>query len=336
MKQLIVPIGTTENGTVSESLDAMPAIMVAGTTGSGKNSFVKTIIAELMTVSTPDNVRFAICDSSRIEYARLATSPYLALPIMRDAKESEVLVRIMATESKRRMSLLTRHSKSDYPHLFVVLDDFVALELSGDSLVSVERILQTARLTKMHIMLVTSLPMSLALTDGILSNVDYRAVFRVTSRADSVRTLGQPGANELATPGEMIYRSGSMYTKCKAAYVDEGEIGRQCDEFEALYASEQGGLLSELLQTREDTSEYAGNHSNNEELLRQAAIIVVETGLGSISGLQRKLRVGYATAGRLMSELEARGVVGPPDGSKPRDVLVSSLDECNLRVTAGE
>lgn len=319
--RILIPLGMQEDGTVvSHAIGEVPAMLVAGTTGSGKSSFVKTLVAEVMADHTPSDVRFLISDSSRVEYGCLNTCPYLAWPIARDAEQTGHLLRFVSAESERRMALLSRRMGSDYPHLFVILDDFVALGPSKDMLASLERVLQTARLTKMHVILVTSLPSSRLLTNELLSNIDFRVAFRVTSRSDSVRTLDRPSANELGAQGEMICRSGGTYTRCVAAHMEDDAIQGMCDEVGVQY--ECGDVFFEPTLL---ISNPAGHSSIDESLVDEAARIVVESQLGSTSGLQRRLKVGYATANRIMDELEKRGIVGPPDGSRPRDVLVRSL-----------
>ena len=322
---ILIPLGTEDDGTVlSYSLDEVPAILVAGTTGSGKSSFVKTLIAETMVDHTPSDVRFLIGDSSRVEYGCLTACPFLASPIARDAEQAGHLFRFVSAEAKRRMALLSRRMDSGYPHLFVILDDFVALEPSKDMLASLERILQTARRTKMHVILVTSLPSSRLLTSELLSNIDCRVAFRVTSRPDSMRALDRAGANELGTQGEMICRIGGAFTRCMAVYIEDDEIQRMCDEAGMQY--EFGSyFFNPALLTGNPSQTVTGHSSIDESLVDEAARIVVETQLGSTSGLQRRLKVDYAMAGRIMDELEKRGIVGPSNGSKPRDVLKRTL-----------
>lgn len=323
--RVLIPVGVGDDGAVFErALSEVSAMLVAGTTGSGKSSFVKTLVAEIMEGRTPRDVNFVIGDSSRIEYACCTTSPFLAMPIARDAKQTETLIRLISSESDRRMALLSRGTDSDYPRLFVILDDFVALEPSGDLLASLERAIQMARLTKMHFMLVTSLPSSRLLTSGILSNIDCRVAFRVTSRADSLRVLDRAGANQLMAQGEMIYRSGGAYTHCTAAHIEDAEIRSLCDEAAMRY--EYGAAFFAIdLPVSDGSRPSSKNGAIDESLVEEAARIVVETRLGSTSGLQRRLKVGYAQASRIMDELEARGIVGPANGSRPRDVLVDSL-----------
>ena len=135
-------------------------------------------------------------------------------------------------------TLFSRQPVKDYPHLFLVLDDFVALELSEEAITLLEWILQKARLVKVHVILVTSLPSSRSLSSGILSNTDYRIAFRVTSKADSIRAIGRAGANELATPGEMIVRNGSDIVRCKAAYMADDDLRRLCMEAAERYEDE--------------------------------------------------------------------------------------------------
>lgn len=129
--RIIVQVGTGDDGAaLNQALGENPAMLVVGTTGSGKSSFVKTLVSEVMEGRTPKDVSFVIGDSSRIEYGCCSASPFLAMPIARDTKQVETLIRIVASESDRRIALLARHLETDYPHTFAVLDDFVALKLA--------------------------------------------------------------------------------------------------------------------------------------------------------------------------------------------------------------
>jgi S-DNA-T family DNA segregation ATPase FtsK/SpoIIIE len=324
ISQISIPLGVCDDGTIFESVGEVPAMLVTGTTGSGKSSVIKTLIAEIMLHHDPHEVRFFICDSSRIEYACFDGSPYLGAPVFREATQLDSLIQWIAAETERRLALFSRQPVKDYPHLFLVLDDFVALELSEEAITLLEWILQKARLVKVHVILVTSLPSSRSLSSGILSNTDYRIAFRVTSKADSIRAIGRAGANELATPGEMIVRNGSDIVRCKAAYMADDDLRRLCMEAAERYEDEVGDYFP-IWDTASNHAAKKNGNTIDGALIDEAARIVVENRIGSTSALQRKLKVGYAMASRIMDELEARGVVGPPNGSKPREVIVDAL-----------
>lgn len=125
--QIVVSVGTSDNGAVIVEMAEVPSVLAVGTTGSGKSSFVKTLVGEMMHRNDPREVRFLICDSSRVEYACLGACPHLGVPILRDTTQLSALIRWVSTETERRLLLLSRHAPADYPHLFLVLDDFVAL-----------------------------------------------------------------------------------------------------------------------------------------------------------------------------------------------------------------
>ena len=217
--QLDVSLGVYHDGsTVTVNLDETPALLVTGTTGSGKSAFVKTMATELIRRNAPQELRLAVFDSSRVEYKCLLSIPYMFYPTARDPQEFERLAGIVSTESERRLRLLTRQGQTDLEHLLVIIDDIAAAEPAMETLAALERSLQTARLTKMHFVFVTSTPSSRALTLALMSNTDLRVSFRVTSRAESRSVLGCPDASSLATPGEMIVRDAGVYTRCSATW----------------------------------------------------------------------------------------------------------------------
>ena len=317
---------TREGQAVSVDMGETPALLVTGTTGSGKSALVKTVAAELMSLHAPHELRLAVFDSSRVGYRCLTSIPYMFYPTARDPEEFERLAGIISTESERRLRLLARPGRADLEHLLVIIDDLAAAEPAAEALAALERSLQTARLTRMHFVFVTSTPSSHALTPALLSNIDLRVSFRVTSRAESRNVLGCPDASTLATPGEMIVREAGAYTRCRAAHLEDEVIWGISLEMSERYEGVVSPLFADLDSSRRASAQ-ADRGPEEDPLLREAADIVVSTRLGSTAGLQRKLKIGYARAGRLMDELEMRGIVGPPSGSAPRDVLVDLLDE---------
>lgn len=330
ISQISIPLGMCDEGTIFESVGEVPAMLVTGTTGSGKSSVIKTLIAEIMLHHDPHEVRFLICDSSRIEYAGFDGSPYLGAPVFREATQLDSLIQWIAAETERRLALFSRQPVKDYPYLFLVLDDFVAMEPSKEVIASIERLLQRARRVKVHAILVTSLPSSRSLSSDMLSNIDYRIAFRVTSRSDSMRAIGRPGANDLGIPGEMIVRDGNSSVRCKAVHMSESDLKEICAKAFERHGNEAGTYIMAWASKPHDTSDKVSGGNKgaiDEALINEAARLVVETRIGSTAALQRKLRVGYAAAGKLMDELEARGIVGPPNGSMPREVLVDALKD---------
>ena len=321
-----VPLGTTCDGsTVFERLSEVPALLVTGTTGSGKSSFVKTLATELMVGQGPKELRFAIFDSSRVSYACLQYAPYMFCPITRDTWEFERLMRLIASESERRLILKDRMDKAGLGHLFVIVDDFAAACPSDETVAAVERCLQNARLTQIHFVFVTSTPTSRVLTPSLLSNIDRRISFRVTSRAESKRVLGCTDASKLGIPGEMIVRRVSSCVQCSAAHLDDEKILEASLELAKKYEEVESPLITDIDYGGQATAG-ADHECGLDPLIDEAARVVIEIRLGSTSGLQRRLKISYRRAVRLMDMLEEKGIVGPQNGSRPRDVLVDSLD----------
>ncbi len=329
-------------------LAKMPHVLVAGTTGSGKSGCVNAILSSILMQASPNDVRLVLVDPKQVELNHYENVPHLLTPVVTSPRlaanvlanligEMESRYGIMGQARCRNLGELNRArakaGEAPLPHILCVIDELADLMMVSPAEVedSIIRLAQKSRATGIHLVLATQRPSTDIITGTIKVNIPARIAFAVSSQTDSRVILDQGGAEALLGQGDMLFRGAgtSKLQRIQGAFITEEEIARITNHW-----AKQGEpeFEAELLEVHEEKGvETEGDFDpDSDDLLDEAIRVVIETETASVSMIQRRLRVGYTRAGRLIDMLERRGVISGYEGSKPRQVLVTAADLSRL------
>ena len=353
---LELAIGRDAEGTpVVADLAKMPHLLIAGTTGSGKSVMINSIITTLLMRALPEDVRLIMVDPKRVELAGYNGLPHLYVPVVTEPKQAASALQWAVSEMERRLKVFERlnvrkistynekqaagefehydNPPQKMPYLVIIIDELSDLMMVAgkDVEASIVRIAQLGRAAGIHLIVATQRPSSNVVTGLIKANITNRIAFNVATGIDSRVIIDQMGAEKLTGLGDMLFSKvdWGKPRRIQGCFVSDDEIN---EIVEFVKSQSEPDYHEEILSAVAPASmSMAGGGivrtgvaepKDDDPLIWEAAHIVVESQLGSTSGLQRRLKVGYARAGRIMDMLEEKGVVGPPDGSKPREVLL--------------
>jgi S-DNA-T family DNA segregation ATPase FtsK/SpoIIIE len=348
---LAVWLGKDISGSaVWTDLARMPHLLIAGTTGSGKSGCINTLLTSVLLRATPDEVRMILIDPKRIELNHYESIPHLLTPVVSSPKEAAAVLANCIAEMERRYERLSavrarnlneanrafrQRGEPTMPYLLVVIDELADLMMIAPQAVedAVIRLAQKSRAVGIHLVLATQRPSVDVITGMIKANVPSRIAFAVSSQTDSRVILDQGGAESLLGQGDMLFKplGTSRLQRVQGAYVSEEEIALVVEQTRQREQELDEGYLQLPEVFADPDAEDGGEHGefdpDDDPLLDKAIEIVVQTQTASVSLLQRRLRVGYTRAGRLIDMLERRGIISGYEGSKPRRVLI---DESQL------
>ncbi len=358
--RLTIPLGKDINGRIRmAALETMPHLLIAGSTGAGKSVMINSMIMSILYKSTPAEVRMIMIDPKRVELGLFEGIPHLLTPVITDPKKATNALRNAVLEMERRLRLLAEYGVRNIdqfnkkvrklqeeprdlfaepdseptaedlrplPYILVLIDELADLMmLEGKNVEeSVTRLAQMARAVGMHLVLATQRPSVDVITGLIKANFPSRISFRVATRVDSRTVLDVMGAEHLLGKGDMLFLppGSSRLTRVHGAFVTETEIGRVVDFWkqQATPEYDQSFLIAPPSDEEETASEEAAS-AEQDPMYEEAIRVVLQMGKASTSTLQRHLRLGYGRAARILDMMQRDGIIGPPDGSKPREVL---------------
>ncbi|MCB2189124.1 MAG: DNA translocase FtsK [Deltaproteobacteria bacterium] len=335
---------------VVQDMTRMPHLLIAGATGSGKSVFINTLVLSILYKATPREVRLLMVDPKRIELSTYNDVPHLLHPIITSPKEATAGLRWALLEMERRYDLLAQAGVRNIasfnqkvlageaptppgldfgppetlPYILIIIDELADLMMVSSKEVEalITRLAQMARAAGIHLVLATQRPSVDVITGLIKANFPARISFQVTSRVDSRTILDQQGAENLLGNGDMLFLHASTMglTRLHGALVSDREIEDVVDYWKAQASPDYDASIVET--SGEENGANGGNGEEEDELYPEAVKVVVDSGQASISYVQRRLKVGYNRAARMIEQMEKEGVVGPSEGSRPREVLL--------------
>ena len=316
-------------------LGEMPHLLIAGTTGSGKTVSINTIIISLLYRATPEEIKFLMIDPKRVELTFFDGLPHLLSPVVTETKKAANALKWIVQEMEERYKLLAKagarnidrynkmgEDREPLPYIVVIIDELADLMAVAQVAVedAITRLAQLSRAVGIHLILATQRPSVDVITGIIKANFPYRISFQVSSKVDSRTVLDMNGAEKLIGKGDMLFLSAALPRPIRAqgSLISDQEIEKVVN---FLKSQEEPSYREEIFKGAEPEA-YSG--PEEDELFEKAVQIVVELGQASASHLQRRLRIGYNRAGRLIDRMEQEGLIGPPQGAKPRQILMKS------------
>lgn len=336
--RLSIAFGRDISGqTIIGNLAKMPHLLVAGATGSGKSVCINGIITSILYKAKPDEVKFLMVDPKMVELNVYNGIPHLLAPVVTDPKRASLALKKIVVEMEKRYELFSKSGTRNMegynklmaenpaailPYIVVIVDELADLMMvaANDVEDAICRLAQMARAAGIHLIIATQRPSVDVITGLIKANIPSRIAFGVSSNVDSRTILDMPGAEKLLGRGDMLFlpMGASKPIRVQGAFMSDQEV-----ETIVQYVSSQGEAEYDESIVPEVDDTIAEDQEPQDELYEQAVTIVLEAKQASVSLLQRRMRVGYTRAARLIDSMEARGVIGPYEGSKPREVLVS-------------
>ncbi|MDR0764329.1 MAG: DNA translocase FtsK [Synergistaceae bacterium] len=337
-RTLPLPMGVTINGDpLIAGLEDLPHLLVAGTTGSGKSVFVNACIVGLCSMRRPDELKMVLVDPKRVEMAVYEKLPHILTPPVTDPKKAVNALAWAIREMERRYSLFATSRvrnlqsyneivipKNRLPNIVIVVDELADLMMTAAKEVEeyICRLAQMARATGIHLMLATQRPSVNVITGLIKANVPARVAFTLPTMMDSRTIIDSGGAEKLLGKGDMLFLStrNPKPVRVQSPWIDERSISRWLDYLVNMF----GEPIYTDIDDQDEAPAGFGEESNYDDpLFGEAVKVVMSSGMASASGLQRRLRVGFTRAGRIVDMMESAGIIGPADGARPRDILVN-------------
>lgn len=290
---LIFPLGIENENVYIEDLSKIPSILITGITGSGKTSFIHSLIASLVMQYTPDELKFIIVDSKVIDYCLFKDIPHLMIPIISEPKKVCGLLNWVLSEVKRRLSLVATNRECELEQIILIIDDFSLAAQHSENFEYMQQILTLCRTVNIHCIICTSIPTTDVIPTALKANIPYKVAFRASSRQLSKLALDEIGAEMLNVPGEVLIKNNALQIKCKTSYTTDAEI-----RFITQHVKQKFGTYQ--LQTSQNEIVEA------DELIEEAKTIILEAGMASASLLQRKLKIGYERATKIIELINTK------------------------------
>ncbi|QQK07623.1 FtsK/SpoIIIE family DNA translocase [Miniphocaeibacter halophilus] len=334
-----IALGKSISGkSIVTSIDKMPHLLIAGATGSGKSVCINTIIMSIIYKAKPDDVKMILIDPKVVELSVYNGIPHLAIPVVTNAKKANFALNWAVTEMERRYKIFSENYVRDIksyneknsdnsleklPYIVIIIDELSDLMMvaAGEVEDSIARLAQMARACGIHLIVATQRPSVDVITGTIKANIPSRISFAVSSQIDSRTILDTSGAEKLLGKGDMLFfpSNVSKPVRIQGAFISDGEVEKIVSYLKNQNITDYDKNIIEDIDKKQEASE---NIQSTDELFKDAVKIILDENSASISLLQRKMKIGYARAGRLIDEMEEMGIVSGYEGSKPRKILV--------------